>query len=155
MAAKPPPPSSPFWKIWEVGTSGHVRIFRLTRGRIGSKMPKFGSPMLLVHHVGAKSGTHRVAPLISLEQPAKNRWLIVASKGGVEKNPAWFHNLKANPETRIEPKGGGTVPVRARILEGEERAEAWKAMVEIYPPYADYQVFAGERVIPVLALERR
>jgi deazaflavin-dependent oxidoreductase (nitroreductase family) len=130
----------------------NIRLFRLTGGRIGGKLPGYGSPIILVHHVGRRSGQHRVAPLIALADG--DRWVIVASKGGTDRHPAWFHNLKSHPETEIEV-GGERVPVEARVLEGEERDRLWPRLVEIYPPYADYQRFAGERRIPVISLDRR
>ena len=113
---KPPPPSSPFWKVWEVGTRGHIGIFRATGGRLGARMPGTRSPILLLHHVGAKSGKKRVSPLIYV--PDGERVAIVASKGGVDKHPAWFHNLKANPDTVVELPREGRRSVRARGRRG-------------------------------------
>ena len=78
--------------------------------------------------------------------------MIVASKGGVDKHPAWFHNLKANPETVVELPREGKRSVRARVAEGEERAELWDKAVAIYKPYAEYQTYT-ERQIPVVVLE--
>ena len=147
---KPPPPSSPFWKVWEVGTRAHIGIFRATRGRFGARLPGTGSPMLLLHHVGAKSGKHRVSPLIYV--PDGDRVVIVASKGGVDRHPAWYHNLKANPETVVELPRKGKRSVRARVAAGEERAELWDKAVAIYKPYAEYQTYT-KRQIPVVVLD--
>ncbi len=149
----PPPPSSPFWKLWEVGTRMNVALFRLSGGRIANRMPRYGSPLILVHHVGARSGKHRVSPLIALED--SGRWVIVASKGGSKMHPAWFHNLKAHPETEIEVPRRGRIAVTARVLEGEERERMWPKMVAIYSPYEQYQRFAGERLIPLISLDPR
>ncbi len=126
--------------------------YRLSGGRVGGKMPGSGAPIILVHHVGKKSGTERVSPLIGLEDGS--RWLIVASKGGTDRNPAWYHNLVASPETEIEV-GKDRIPVLARVIEGDEREQAWLKLVEAYPSYADYQVYAEDRVIPVLSLDPR
>ena len=109
------------------------------------------APILLLHHVGAKSGTHRVQPLIYLGDG--DRLVVVASKGGTDKNPAWFHNLMANPETEVEV-GRDRRPVRARKANDEERAALWPRLVEIYPDYADYQTYT-ERTIPVIVLDPR
>ena len=145
-----PPNSASFWKAFNGVTALNRVAYRLSGGRIGGKMPGSGAPIILVHHVGKKSGTERVSPLIGLED--NGRWLIVASKGGNDRNPAWYHNLVASPETRIEV-GKDRIPVHARVIEGEERERAWPKLVEIYPPYADYQVYAKDRVIPVLSLD--
>jgi deazaflavin-dependent oxidoreductase (nitroreductase family) len=151
MAQSAPPSNHPFWKVWEYGTSFHVWLYRTSGGRLGNTMPGHGTPIILLHHVGAKSGTHRVSPVNTLKDG--ERWIIVASKGGTDKHPAWLHNLKANPETEIEVPE--RVPVTARVVDEAERAELWPSLVEIYPPYADYQEFAGDRVIQVVALEPR
>lgn len=148
---KPPPPGSPFWKAWEVMTRGHIGLFRVSGGRVGGRMPVTGSPILLLHHVGAKSGKHRVSPLIYV--PDGEDVAIVASKGGVNRHPAWFHNLRANPDTEVELPREGRRRVRARVAEGEERERLWAKAVEIYKPYAEYQTYT-ERRIPVLVLER-
>lgn len=147
---KPPPPSSPFWKVWEVGTRVNIALFRATGGRRGSKMFGTKSPILLLHHVGAKSGKKRVSPLIYV--PDGERVLIVASKGGVDRHPAWFHNLRANPDTVVELPREGRRRVRARVAEGAERAELWDKAVAIYKPYAEYQTYT-ERQIPVVVLD--
>jgi len=150
MAKPPPSADSPFWKVFNGFAKLNVVVFRATRGKVGAKM--MGAPVGLVHHVGAKSGTHRVQPLIYLEE--SGRWLIVASKGGTDRHPAWFHNLKANPDTEIELPGR-KVAVRARVLDADERAEVWPKLVAIYKPYAQYQEHAGDRVIPVVSLDPR
>lgn len=149
--AKPPPSSSPFWKAF-IGMTALNRIaYRLSGGRIGGKMPGTGAPIILVHHVGRKSGTERVSPLIGLED--EGRWLIVASKGGIDRNPAWYHNLVASPDTEIEV-GRDRIAVRARVVEGAERELAWPKLIEIHPSYEDYQGYT-DRTIPVISLDPR
>ena len=147
---KPPPSSSPFWKAFNVFSRGQATLFRATKGRFGSTMQ--GAPVLLLHHVGRKSGTARVSPLIYMADG--DRLLIVASKGGTDKNPAWFHNLLANPETEVELKGGERRQVRARRASDEERTAYWPRLVEGYGDYDEYQRHA-ERTIPVVVLEPR
>jgi len=134
-----------------MGTSAHVWLYRASKGRLGNHLPGHpDAPIVLLHHVGAKSGTHRVSPVNSL--PDGDRWIIVASKGGTDKHPAWLHNLRANPETEIETPE--RIPVTARVVDEAERAELWPHLVEVYPPYADYQANT-DRQIQVVALERR
>ena len=118
-------------------------------------MPFTWSPILLLHHVGAKSGTKRVSPLIFVPDADGDgdAIAIVASKGGVDKHPAWYHNLRAHPETEVELPGEGRRRVRARVLEGEERERWWSKAVAVYKPYAEYQTYT-ERQIPVVLLER-
>lgn len=145
---KPPPPDSPFWKAWEVFTAQHKRVYRLTGGRIGGTFGK--APILILHHVGRKSGKRRESPLIHL--PDGDRWVIVASKGGVDRHPAWFHNIMAAGEATAEV-GRERHRVTPRVAEGDERARLWERLVAIYKPYADYATYTS-RQIPVVVLER-
>ena len=147
---KTPPSSSPVWKVWNVLTGLNTVLYRRSGGRIGGTMQ--GAPVILVHHVGAKSGQHRVAPLIHLADG--DRHVIVASKGGTDRHPGWFHNLVANPDTEIEV-GRRRLPVRARVVDDAERAELWPRLVALYPPYAAYQRQATDRTIPVISLDPR
>ena len=137
-----------FWWVWERFTSLHTALYRLSRGRIGARMPQ-GSPIGLVESVGRRSGKRRTHPLI-VERDGDN-FVIVASKGGVEKHPAWYLNLMANPETTVNWRGEKH-RVRAREAEGAERERLWDQMVETYRPYASYQR-RTERRIPVVVLE--
>ena len=144
---KPPPSSSSFWKLFNLGAALNVRLYRLSGGKIGGRMQK--AKVLLLHHVGRKSGKTRVTPLLFL--PDGERLVIVASKGGTDKNPAWFGNLMASPETTVEV-GRETRRVRARQAGDEERAQLWPRLVEIYKPYESYQTYT-DRQIPVVVLE--
>lgn len=147
MAADAPQANSPFWWLWERATSLHSAAYKLSRGRIGGKA--YGAPVVLVDSVGRKSGKRRTHPLLCDEQG--ENIVVVASKGGIEKHPAWYHNLKANPETEINWRGERR-RVRARETEGAERERLWKRMVEVYPTYEQYQS-RTERRIPVIVLE--
>ena len=113
------PKSSLFWRFFNTSMKGHVAIFRLTGGRIGGSM--VGGPILLLHHVGAKSGKKRISPLLYLADG--DRMVIVGSKGGYTKHPGWFHNLKAHPDTQVEVPREGKVAVRAREATPAERDE--------------------------------
>lgn len=126
-----------------------VEEFRANEGRVGG--PFEGAPMILVHHVGAKSGTERVTPLVYFPQP-DGRFVIIASKAGAPTNPDWYHNLKANPSTTVEV-GTETFPVEASEVEGTERDGIWAAAVAANPGFGEYQKKTS-RVIPVLTLSR-
>ena len=130
--------------------TGVIAEFRDNAGKVGG--PFEGAPMVLLHHTGAKSGTERVTPL--MYRPDGDRIVIFASKAGAPDNPAWFHNLVANPETTIEIGDETGVAVRAKVLEGEERDRVWNGQKADVPQFAEYEVSAGDRVIPVVALER-
>lgn len=127
-----------------------IAEFRDNAGKVGG--PFEGAPMVLLHHVGAKSGTERVTPL--MYRPDGDRVVIFASKAGAPDNPAWFHNLVANPETTIEIGDETGVAVRATVLEGDERERIWNGQKADVPQFAEYEVSAGDRVIPVVALDR-
>lgn len=112
----------------------------------------FGRGLVLLHHIGAKSGTERVTPLAAVH-PGDGSWMIAASKGGAPTNPAWFHNLSAHPEVTIEDPDEGDVRVRAEVLEGAERDDAWRLFEQMSDGFADYQR-KTERIIPVVRLRR-
>jgi len=117
----------------------------------GGKVAQFeGRPLLLLHHKGAKTGTERVNPLVYL--PRDGNFAVFGSKAGAPTNPDWFHNLRANPDTQIEV-GTETVPVRARVAEGEERERIWEEQKRVNSNFADYEKLTT-RPIPVVILER-
>lgn len=125
--------------------------FRANDGNVTS-VP-FGRGLVLVHHTGAKSGTERVSPVANIRQDP-DTWLIAASKAGAPENPAWYHNLLANPETKIETPADGVVEVRVSELTGAERDAAWERFKAMSPGFGEYEA-KTDRVIPVLALHRR
>jgi deazaflavin-dependent oxidoreductase (nitroreductase family) len=126
-----------------------IEEFRANEGRVGG--PFEGAPMLLLHTTGARSGAERVSPVVY--QPDDSRWVVFASKGGAPTNPDWFHNLRAHPDATIEV-GTDTVPVAARVAEGDERERLWSRQKERMPGFADYEQ-KTTREIPVVVLERR
>lgn len=130
----------------------HTLAYRATGGRIGHTLPGMSGPMLLLDHVGAKSGAKRTTPLLYFRDG--DDVVIVASKGGFPKHPAWFHNLLANPETTVQV-GSERRPVRARVANPEERKRLWPRAVETYSGYAGYQARSRGREIPLVILERR
>jgi deazaflavin-dependent oxidoreductase (nitroreductase family) len=124
--------------------------FRANAGKVGP--PFEGAPMILVHHTGAKTGTARVAPLVY--QAKGDDFVVFGSKGGAPTHPQWYLNLVANPDTKVEV-GADTIPVRARVAEGDERETIWSKQKEQMPGFADYEKnIAGAREIPVVILER-
>jgi F420H(2)-dependent quinone reductase len=129
----------------------HTLAYRATGGRVGHTAP--GMPtILLLDHVGAKSGTRRTSPLLYFRDG--DDLVIVASKGGFPKHPAWYHNLKANPETTVQVKSERR-QVRARVATPEEHARLWPLALEQYRGYADYQARSKGREIPLVILEPR
>jgi deazaflavin-dependent oxidoreductase (nitroreductase family) len=106
---------------------------------------------LLLTTIGRKSGQALTLPLIYGE--TDTGYVVIASKGGAPAHPAWFLNLDANPEVGLQVKAD-RFNARARVAEGEERARLWEHMVGIYAPYEKYAELAGDRVIPVVVLER-
>jgi deazaflavin-dependent oxidoreductase (nitroreductase family) len=101
--------------------------------------------------VGARSGTRRTTPLAYVRDG--DDVILVASKGGYPRNPAWFHNLTANPDTQVQI-GSERRPVRARVADREERERLWPEVVKAYGGYEDYQR-RTDREIPLVILEPR
>jgi len=128
----------------------HTAIYRTSGGRLGHRPPGL-PPMLLLDHVGAKSGQKRTSPLAYVRDG--DDLVLVASKGGNPKNPAWFHNLRANPDTTVRV-GRERLAVRARVASAEEKRRLWPKAVEIWPGYRDYQR-RTERDIPLVVLAPR
>jgi len=138
------------WTWLNRGFGLHTKLYRATRGMIGHRFPG-APPMLLLDHVGARSGTKRTTPLAYV--PDEPNVIVVASKGGHPKHPAWYHNLVANPDTTIQV-GSEVRPVRARVATPEERERLWPKAVSFYKPYASYQERTS-REIPLVILEPR
>lgn len=138
------------WPLLRRLMSGHAVIYRATQGLVGHRVP-FAPPMLLLDHVGAKSGKKRTAPLVYVKDG--DQFVLVASKGGFPQNPAWFHNLRANPDTTVQV-GSRRLTVHARVARPEERGRLWAKAVELYRPYEDYQQ-RTDREIPLVVLEPR
>jgi deazaflavin-dependent oxidoreductase (nitroreductase family) len=138
------------WPLLRRLMGGHAAVYKLTGGLVGHWTPG-AAPTLLLDHVGAKSGTKRTSPLSYIRDG--DDYVLVASKGGYPQNPAWFHNLKANPDTQVQVKHR-KIPVRARVATPEERERLWPEVVEAYKGYAAYQK-RTEREIPLVILEPR
>lgn len=138
------------WPVLNRLMNLHARLYRASGGRLGHRFPGL-PPMLLLDHVGAKTGARRTTPLVYIEDG--DNIVLVASKGGYPRNPAWFHNLKANPDATVQI-GRERLPVRARVASPQERRRLWPKVVDTYGGYATYQA-RTRREIPLVVLEPR
>jgi deazaflavin-dependent oxidoreductase (nitroreductase family) len=121
--------------------------FRANHGKVGE--PFEGAPMILLTHRGAKTGTERTTPLVHTTDG--DRFVVIASKGGAPTNPAWFHNIKANPRVTVEV-GDERFEAEAEIYEdGPERRRLFDQQAEQMPGFKAYEE-KTDRVIPVVAL---
>ncbi|WP_433604035.1 nitroreductase family deazaflavin-dependent oxidoreductase [Dactylosporangium sp. CA-139114] len=125
-----------------------IEEFRANGGKVGGRFE--GGTLLLIHHRGARTGTERVNPVAYL--PDGDRMVIVASAAGADKNPDWYHNLKANPDTTAEV-GTETVDVHAEEILGEDYTATWERLVARMPGFDDYRKKTTRR-IPLFALTR-
>jgi len=137
-------------------TRAHIALYRRTGGRLGHSAP--GLPaMLLLDHVGARSGRPRTTPLLYFTHPDDpDDLVIVASYGGHPRHPAWFHNLRAHPDTTVQVRDE-VRSVHARIATDPERERLWPAAIRTYRPFEGYQRRAEQvgRTIPFVVLTRR
>ena len=126
----------------------HRAIWNASGGRIAGK--GYGMPVLALTTTGRKSGQPRTVMLTSPLQEG-DKVIIVASKGGDDRNPEWFLNLKANPKVEVKLRGK-TTSMTAHVPEGTERAELWQRLTSAHKNYAQYQT-KTDREIPVVVLE--
>ena len=147
MSLSPPKPGARGMKLFNALTGAQKFIYRLSGGRLGGKW-KGRNPILLLDHVGAKSGRRRTTPLAYTEH--EGDLILVASRGGTEHNPGWFHNLRANPKTTAQ-LGGRKISVTARVASDDERHRLWPMLVAANPDYGAYERLT-ERKFPVVML---
>lgn len=134
-------------------TKAHVAVYRRSGGKLGNHIPGWPEARIaLVDHKGAKSGVQRTSPLMYQEDG--DAIVVMASKAGQPTNPAWFHNLEANPDTTVQI-GRDVRRVHARVAEAAERDRLWRQFVALYPGSEAYQRNAGARQIPIIVLEPR
>jgi deazaflavin-dependent oxidoreductase (nitroreductase family) len=144
-------------KVIKYMAKAQVAAFKATNGRVGNKW-RIGAgwkkpvPTLLLEHLGRRSGKQFETPLLYLSDGPN--FVVVASQGGLPKNPQWLANLAAHPNTRISLKGQRNRPVRARVATPEERAALWPRLVDLYADFAKYARWT-DREIPVVVLEPR
>lgn len=150
MPASPrvPPPGTLRLKLANAMVNGNVALYRRTNGRMGNKIK--GAPVLLLDHVGRKSGKRRTAPVLYLIDG--DDVVIVASRGGSDATPAWWLNLQANPATEVQI-GAERRRVTARQATREEKDKLWPRLLEMFPDYGVYQSRTA-REIPVVILSR-
>jgi deazaflavin-dependent oxidoreductase (nitroreductase family) len=125
-----------------------IAEFRANAGRVGGWLA--GTPVVLIHHVGARSGSEYVTPVAY--QPLRSGFVIVGSNGGSPADPGWCHNLRAHPRIDVEV-GAERFAVRARELDDDARAELWPTLVAGAPTLGEYQARAARR-FPVFLLTR-
>ena len=134
------------WYFLHVANPIDKVLVPLTRGWL-SLAP--GQPVLVLEHVGAKSGQRRRTPLLYLTDG--DDLVVIASAGGAARHPAWLHNLRAHPRVKLFLRGGTGVYV-ARETEGEDRERLWRQATAVYGGYDTYKDRAADRQIPVVRL---
>jgi F420H(2)-dependent quinone reductase len=140
------------WGVVRHLVRGHVVIYRRSGGRLGQHVPGV-PPMLLLDHLGAKTGTIRTTPLVYM--PDGNRYIIVAAKGGHPQNPAWLYNLRAHPGVTVQI-GARRVEMNARELNAEEGQLLWPRALAYTAHWRRYaRRVPPSRTIPLVALEPR
>ena len=127
--------------------AGVIAEFRANGGVVGGVFE--GMPILLLHHRGARSGVERVTPVAYVEDGG--RYVIFASAAGSPKHPGWYHNLKADPDVRIEV-GTQTLDVHAQEATGPERDRLYAIQSQRIPQFAEYEQ-KTDRVFPVIVLQ--
>jgi deazaflavin-dependent oxidoreductase (nitroreductase family) len=127
-----------------------IEEFRANGGTVS--MNGFGRNLVLMHTIGAKSGTRRVTPVMSIRQD-HDTWLVAATKAGAPDNPAWYYNLLAHPDITIETADDGVVAVHVEELTGSDRDAGWAQFTAASPGFQQYEQ-KTTRLIPVLALRR-
>jgi deazaflavin-dependent oxidoreductase (nitroreductase family) len=147
---KPPPrnlnsPYADFFIKWMA--RGNTWLYKLSNGRLGGTVQK--APVALLTTIGRKSGQSRVSPLLHVRDGDKV--IVPASRGGSDKHPMWYLNLKVNPKVQVQIKKE-VLHLTARDANDEERERYWRRLVEIYPPIDDYQSWT-DRTIPLVVCE--
>ena len=127
----------------------NVPLYRLSGGRIGGHVAK--APVLLLTTTGRRSGQQRTAPVVYLA--AGDRLVVIGSNAGHSRAPAWSLNLKASPDAEVEV-GRDRRLVRARVAEGEERAELWRRHNDQYSGFDEYEA-RTDRDIALFVLDPR
>jgi deazaflavin-dependent oxidoreductase (nitroreductase family) len=126
-----------------------IAEFRSNHGRVGGDLA--GTPLVLIHHIGAKTGRGRVTPLVYSSQP-DGRLVITASNGGAATHPSWYHNLKAHPRIDVE-LGTETFTALAEEVTGAAHEELWAKLAAASRALAEFQAQTARR-IPLFTLTR-
>jgi deazaflavin-dependent oxidoreductase (nitroreductase family) len=125
----------------------HVGVLRATKGRMGSRMGE--GRIVVLTTTGARSRAKRSTALMSVRDG--DDYVVIASNGGMRRNPGWYHNIRAHPEARIEVEGRA-MDVHGHVATPEERARLWPDIVARFPNYGGYQEKTA-REIPLVILE--
>ncbi|MEV8048242.1 nitroreductase family deazaflavin-dependent oxidoreductase [Streptomyces griseoluteus] len=126
-----------------------VELYESSGGREGNTLLDTGLPVIILTTRGNRSGKIRKTPLMRVEHDGK--YAVVASVGGAPKHPVWYFNVKADPTVELQD-GPQKREMRAREVNGDEKARWWERAVAAFPPYAEYQE-KTDREIPVFVLE--
>lgn len=132
--------------LWKVINTIHIRLYRLTRGRLGHRAAGLAS--LLLTTTGRKSGVARTVALTYV--PDGQDFVVVASNGGANRDPAWWLNLRATPQATVQV-GADLVPIVAHAADPDERARLWPTLTAANPFYTRYEQLTA-RAIPVVIL---
>jgi deazaflavin-dependent oxidoreductase (nitroreductase family) len=130
-------------------TENVIAEFRANQGRVGGDLAD--TPIILIHHVGAKTSTERITPVAYSAQP-DGRLVIAASNGGSPAHPTWYHNLKAHPTIEVEI-GTETFTALAEEITGAAYTALWPQVVAASPTLGEFQANIARR-IPLFALTR-
>jgi F420H(2)-dependent quinone reductase len=125
----------------------HIWVYQRTNGLLGARLLRY--PAALITTTGRKTGEKRTTPTLFLREG--ERVLLPASFGGRDSNPAWYHNLRENPDVHIQIRGEH-LDLFARDATDDERRHYWPRLIEMYPPYRNYRE-ATDRVIPLVICE--
>ena len=128
-----------------------VELYESSGGTKGTTLRDTGLPVVIVTHIGNKTGAIRKTPLMRVKD--RNNYVLIGSVGGAPNDPVWVHNLRVNPDVQIRDEMVVS-PMRVREVKDEgERSRLWKLAVASFPPYAEYQERTSRR-IPVFVAEQ-
>jgi deazaflavin-dependent oxidoreductase (nitroreductase family) len=127
-----------------------VELYERTNGAEGNTLRDTGLPVIIVTHMGNKTGAVRKTPLMRVKDGAN--YVLIGSTGGAPKNPVWVYNLRADPQVELRDLAVVRKMRVREVADAAERERLWKAAVAAYPPYSDYQT-RTTRVIPIFVAE--
>ena len=125
----------------------YIFLYRLTNGAIGGRMA--GLDVLLLTTKGRKTGQPRTSPLGYFKQDGN--FVVIASNGGADQNPAWFYNLKSNPQVTVQI-GKEQLKAKAEVVDAQKRTQMWADLVKMAPTYGRYEQ-STKRQIPLVILQ--
>jgi deazaflavin-dependent oxidoreductase (nitroreductase family) len=138
-----------YWYVTRLAPRIDPPLLRLSGGRISSVFPV---PVMLLTTIGAKTGRRRTLPLLYVVDG--DSLILIASNYGRPGNPSWYRNLQANPRVEVLAGRRSGIYTASEIADSAERDDAWGKALDVYAGYADYEVRAGNRIIPLIRLRR-